>query len=260
MKRDVEILRKKLLRNLKDYGIWISLKKGATFFLRPIYQKTSFILYELDLQGTSSVRYIDDSDFVFKCLDCSDDESINQIEEMEEWLSGQLRGKLRSNGICMAVIKDGRVAGFNLASVGEGFIPLLRLRVITQSDEAWSEQISVHKDYRRRGLASELRARFYKELERRGVKALYGHRQEFNVASKRSARNYTARQLVKTEYRKVFGHNRLRYEKLLSNTEAPTADSARRGVERRYKVIRYLKPTDAGKKALFTARIGDFMS
>ena len=134
---------------------------------------------------------------------------INQIENVEEWLKGKLRSKLQKNGLCMAILDREKVVGFNLATTGEGLIELLKLKIITKSDEAWSEQITINKDYRRRGLANLLRNHFYEELRNKGIQALYGHRQEFNIASKGSARKYTSTELGIASYLKVLRYHRL---------------------------------------------------
>ena len=210
------ILKRKFLRNINDYGLWISLKKIAGFSLNPFYQKKAFILYKINIEATPK-RTSPKNGLVFKLLKPEDTIFINQIEEMEEWLEGKVKPKLLAGGMCMAVIQNDRLIGFNLASLGEGFIPLLKLKVITRPDEAWSEQITIHKDYRREGLGSELRNRFYVELRKKGIKALYGHRQEFNITSEKSARRYISKYMVKAEYLSFLHYQRLRYAKLSLN-------------------------------------------
>jgi GNAT superfamily N-acetyltransferase len=205
---------KKFVRNIRDYGIWTSTKKSIAFFIKPVYHKKTFIIYQLNLESPPKAK-IDSNGFSLKLLEPDDDDLINQIEVMEEWLSGTLRPLLKANGICMAVVKDNRVAGFNLATLGEGFIALLKLRIKIRENEAWSEQISIHKEFRRKGLANLLRSKFYYELKNRGVTALYGHRQVWNIASEKSAHKYTQNVLVKAEYLKIIKFEKLRYKKFL---------------------------------------------
>ena len=128
---------------------------------------------------------------------------------MEEWLKETFRKKLQDNCLCMVVLDGETVAGFNYVAIGEAYIPLLKLRILTGPTEAWSEQITISSDYRRQGLGGLLRSHFYRELKALGITALYGHRQEFNVASKQSARKFTAGIMVRAEYRSILGFHRL---------------------------------------------------
>lgn len=205
----------KFMRNIRDYGVWTSTKKSVAFFIRPIYHKKTFIIYQLNLENPPKEQ-IDSSGFSLKFLESDDGELINQIEEMEEWLNGVLQPLLKANGICMAIVKDNKVVGFNLATLGEGFIALLKLRTTIKANEAWSEQITIHKDFRRKGLANLLRSKFYQELKNRGITALYGHRQVWNIASEKSAEKYTHNLLVKAEYQKILKFEKLRYQKFSS--------------------------------------------
>lgn len=207
-------IQKKFSRNIRDYGIWTSTKKSIAFFIKPIYHKKTFIIYQLNLKNPPKAK-IDPSCFSLKLLEPEDHNLINQIEAMEEWLSGTLTPLLKANGICMAIVKDNRVAGFNLATLGEGFIALLKLRIKINENEAWSEQITIHKDFRRKGLANLLRSKFYEELKNRGITALYGHRQVWNISSEKSAKKYTHNVLAKAEYRKIFKFEKLKYKKFL---------------------------------------------
>ncbi len=173
---------------------------------------------------------------------------------MEEWLRGELKNSLITNGICMAIIKKNKVAGFNWVTLGEGSIPLLKLRVITKQDEAWSEQITIHKDFRRKGLANQLRTKFYNELKNMGVKALYGHRQGWNIASKMSAQKYTYTELVKADYIKILNIHRFRYAKLTSDQSSEeflSERDTRTKVKKRYC---YIEPRKK-EKYLFTCDI-----
>jgi hypothetical protein len=97
-----------------------------------------------------------------------------QIEKMEEWLHGKLIKKLEKNSICLVALDKEKVIGFNLISFGEVYIPLLKLRKALKGDEAWSEQISIHKDYRKIHLASDLRYCVFEELKKRKTKTFYG--------------------------------------------------------------------------------------
>jgi ribosomal protein S18 acetylase RimI-like enzyme len=212
----IEVFWKKVIRNINDYGLSTSIKKIISFIFKSVYNKKAFIIYELDLTKGSE-KVFQQNEYKFKLLEAEDASLIKQIEEMEEWLKGVIQKRLSKNAICMVVLKDQKVAGFNLVSVGEVVIPLIKLRVITKPDEVWSEQITIHKDHRRKGLASLLRSQLYKELNKKGFKALYGHRQEWNIVSHKAVRKYILQELVRAEYIKILNHQRLRYTKLSSD-------------------------------------------
>ena len=93
---------------------------------------------------------------------------------MEEWLKGKVASRLEAVGLCLVALDGERVAGFNLVSLGEGRIPLIGLRRDLRENEVWSDQITVSKNYRDKGLGSTLRYRIFKELKKRGVRRIYG--------------------------------------------------------------------------------------
>lgn len=251
------ILKKKFLRHVSDYGILHSLKRTIRFLFSPVFQRPRLIIYEIDILNTPR-KHIPTNGYIFKLLDPKDADFIYQTEEMAEYLKGKLEAKLSANGICMVVIKQNKVIGFNLASIGEVYLPFLKARVITNKDEAWSDQITIHKDHRKKGLGSALRNRFYAELREKGFKTLYGHREKFNIASERSAKKYTSRLLVKAEYLKIITFEILRYSKI----PADIKDEKKKRCQRvRKKDVKnhwhYVKPN---KKAehLFTIEVDEF--
>lgn len=253
-KNEIIFFKNKFIRNKRDYGLWTSIKKSTKILINPIYQKITYIIYELDLKNVHKAE-INNIDYRFKMLTVEDDDFINQIENMEEWLKGSIKESLTTNGICFVITKKDKVAGFNWVTLGEGTIPLLKLRVIIKPDEAWSEQITIHKDFRRRGLSNILRTQFYRELKKMGIKALYGHRQVWNISSKMSARKYTYRELVKADYIKIFNKHRLRFAKLISDHPSEyflSRDSKLKNRKRFY----YIAPKKRGKY-LFTCDISD---
>lgn len=115
-----------------------------------------------------------------------------------------------NHSLCMVVMDGEKLVGFNYAAIGEAYIPLLKLKMVLEPTEAWSEQITISSDYRRQGLGSLLRIHFYQTLKAHGITALYGHRQEFNTASKQSARKFTAGIMVRVEYKRILWNHRLK--------------------------------------------------
>ena len=251
------ILKKKFLRHVSDYGMLHSLKRTIRFLFSPVFQKPRLIIYEIDILNTPR-KNISTEGYVFKLLDPKDADFIHQTEEMAEYLKGKLEAKLSENGICMVVINQNKVIGFNLASIGEVYLPFLKARVIINKDDAWSDQITIHKDHRRKGLGSALRNRFYAELREKGFKTLYGHRETFNIASERSAKKYTSRLLVKAEYLKIITFEMLRYSKIPADIKDEKKNHCQRVRKKNVKNHwHYVKPN---KKAehLFTVEVGEF--
>lgn len=219
---------RKFLRNLEDYGVRIAFQKTARYLMQPLYWKIEFIIYEIDLLQSRG-KAIVNNNMEFKLIDDSAHLYIRQIEKMEEWLKGRLKSKLKSNGICLVALDGDRVAGFNLATRSEGYIKPLKMHITMKPDAAWSEHIAVHKHYRGKKLANDLRNRFYPELQKIGIQHLYGHRQAFNIASRASAKKYTARELGTATYRKFILFNMLVFNKKegLKNSKIPVVKAGR---------------------------------
>jgi len=237
------ILKNKLLRNFNDYGLWVCLKKTIFYFLKPFYQNIISIVYKVDLEKIK-LTIVNKSDFSYRLVNPEDTNLINQIKKMEEWLQGNIEDKLLANGICMAVLGKDKVVGFYLAALGEVFLPLLKLQVILRPYEAWGEQITIKKKYRRKGLATELKNRIYIVLKERGIKTIYGHAAIFNNASLKSAEKFNSKQLVKMQHLKIFHSKRLRYVKLASNSQAEESESSHQNILRKYKKgFYYLQPS-----------------
>ena len=93
---------------------------------------------------------------------------------MEEWLSGKVKNKIESGNPCLVALVGGKVAGFNLVALSSVYLPLPRETIDLKKDEGWSEQITVHKDYRGQDLATNLRYKLFAELQKNNIKWLYG--------------------------------------------------------------------------------------
>ena len=252
----VASLNSKFHRNYTDYGLWISSKKSIAYVCQSFYRKIIYHLYELNLN-----KYVDTetkkSRYVFRLIQPEESQLIDQIEEMEEWLQGKLRNKLQRGCLCMAVMDNDKVIGFNYVSIGDGYIPLLSLRIITGPKQAWSEQITISSDYRRQGLGSLLRSHFYKELRSRGITNLYGHRQEFNIASRQSARKFTAGILARAEYTRVLHLHRLQFFKSVEGRAPKDADNLTLTHSGRKKTSAEMPVSKRVDKALFAVKIRD---
>jgi len=159
---------RKIQRNLRDYGLLETSKKAAVYLLSPFYHHRAYRLYSIDLCRLNRVESRP-FDLQFKFIEPGDDNIIRQIENMEEWLQGLMAKKLENQSLCLAALERGKVVEFNIVSFGKVYIPLVRLNKILHKHEAWSEQITVDKAYRRIGLGCELRRRIFEELKKRNI-------------------------------------------------------------------------------------------
>ncbi len=207
------IIIRKLLRNLNDYGFSITLGKIIFYLIQPVYENRTYRIYRFELERLRDIPS-KESLFVFKMIDKSDAGIIMQVEDMEEWLKGKVASMLENRGLCLVALDGERVAGFNLVSLGEGCIPLIGLRRTLRENEAWSDQITVNKNYRGKGLGSALRYGIFKELKKRGIRKVYGGTQISNLASLNLARKAGFREIADIQYIKILNKRSLRYKRV----------------------------------------------
>lgn len=205
---------KKIHRNLRDYGILSTSIKSARYLLSPLFQHQVYRIYCLDLK-TWAGRERRALKFTFQFAGPGDVEIIRQIEAMEEWLLGKVQGKLKMKSICLVALDNNRVAGFNLVSFGEIYMPLVRLSRKIADNEAWSEQITVSKNYRRMGLGSEMRYRVFDELKRRNIWKVCGGALRDNTASLGLARQLGFREVEDIHFLKFFGFKKWKYDEVV---------------------------------------------
>lgn len=180
-------LKKKTTRNFRDYGFFISLKKIISHLIKPIYEKRRVLIFKIDLTNINK-KEINKKSLNCKTVKLTDTYILQQIEDMEEWLAGKMESNINKGKLCLALLNNSKVIGFYLISLGEIDLPLLRLKVILEKNEAFGEQITIHKKYRRKGLATELRHLAYMELKRQGIEKFYATVAVDNLASIRSVK------------------------------------------------------------------------
>jgi GNAT superfamily N-acetyltransferase len=215
---NLSILLRKIQRNREDFGSWCTLKKGIFYFLKPIHEKRVYRIYGISLDRVKPIPYAENG-LILKTINASDTQLISQIEKMEEWLSGEILLKLKKGGVCFVALDGDKVAGFNLINFGEVFIPLIKMKKIFKKDEAWSEQITVNKDYRGRGLATQLRFRVFIELKKKGIKRFYGGTLIDNEPNLKLTRKVGFQQLVDVHFSKLFLFKKWKYEAIRSEDE-----------------------------------------
>lgn len=206
-------LTKKFKRNIRDYGPLITLYKMFRFLICFIYGSTVYRIYMIDLRKFAP-RPNTSNEFKFKSIDESDTDFIRQIEAMEEWLQGTVTSKLAGGSLCLVALDKTNVAGFNLASFGEVYMPLVRTKRVFRKGEGWSEQITVHTDYRRKGLGSDLRYQMFAELKRRGYRKLYGGTLSNNYANLKLSRKVGLNEIADIKYKYFMGMKQWRVVKV----------------------------------------------
>ena len=207
-------LKKKILRNLSDYGFLVSLEKIITKAFGIFYKRTKTIVYRIDMES-SVTNPINDFDFSFRLLNERDNLFIETIEEKAEWLKGKLEYFLKTEQkICMAVFDKEKLIGFYLAGFEKVYIPLLSIQVILKDNEAWGEEIMIDKKYRGRGLASVLKKKIYRVLQDRGIKSLYGCIRQNNAASLKSACKFNLKRSLYVQLFKIMQSKKLIFSEI----------------------------------------------
>lgn len=204
----------KLKRNVKDYGIRSAFGKSLAYLLRPVYESRTYRIYRIKLDAMEPSGSRELPGFTFRWARPGDGQAIRQIEGEAEWLRGELAGMLAGGALCATAWHGERLAGFNLIELGEAAIPLLRRTRRFRPSEAWSSHIAVLKDFRRNGLARELRYRVFEELRARNVRKLYGGALISNLPSLRLARSVGFTELVDVDFLKVFRAKTWRYRRV----------------------------------------------
>lgn len=203
---------KKIKRNLNDFGIREAFEKGILYLLKGVYQNRTYRIYRRDLRAEQFPETSPEG-LVFKVVGSGDIQVMKQIEDMEEWLQGMLPEILK-RGLCIAAFDGPRVVGFNLIAFQEVYVSLLNLKKRLRPHQAWSEQITVLKTYRKHGLASALRYRVFAELQKRGFKTLYGGALVSNIPSLRTAEKVGFRVIADVQYLKILKRERRRYRRI----------------------------------------------
>jgi hypothetical protein len=198
---------KKTKRNINDFGMAYTSFKIIKALFEILYESKALIIYELNFTKGYEAKKIDG--VTIRPLRPDEYAYIAQIVEMEEWLENTIANRITQNGICIVAIKGGQLIGFNLIAYDWIELPLLKIKVDMRSDEAWSEQISVKKEYRKKGIANEMRKATYKILKQKRIVKLYGHRAGYNYASKMSASKFTKNEILYAQYNKILRHEKI---------------------------------------------------
>jgi ribosomal protein S18 acetylase RimI-like enzyme len=205
--------RRKLRRNLDDYGWRVALGKSLAQLVRLVYVHQTYEIYRIKLDAVRPRTGADQPHLNLKFLTAHDAEAIAQVEDMAEWLRGNLKRRIEAGQLCLVALSGSTVAGFNLISFGEVMLSLVGLKKGIQRRHAWSEHIAVQKKFRKRGLATWIHEVGFDELERRGIRRVYAGVLPSNAASLRLVRSAGFRKLLSIHYRKVLWWEGWRYER-----------------------------------------------
>jgi L-amino acid N-acyltransferase YncA len=207
-------LRKRVRRNLEDYGFAATGKKIAAALAGPIYRRRFYRIYRIKLSAGALAPPRVDPGLALRLLAADDGDAIRQVETLAEWLEGTVADGLRGGDLCVAVFSEDTLAGFNLVTFGEAYVPGVAYRLRFRPDEAWSVHIAVNPEFRRRGIASALRRQAFQELQARGIRRFYGGAFPSNVASLELARSIGFRELADIEYRRILLARRWRVHRM----------------------------------------------
>lgn len=204
----------KVHRNFQDYGWTITLKKTLAYLLRSIYFQQVYRIYRIDFDAATPLVDSSKHNFTFKILTPQNVDMIAQIENIAEWLRGQLTRAITEGQLCLVALDGDQVAGFNLIHFKHATLVLVNLRRTLRKGFAWSEHIAVKREFRKTGLGSQLRFRIFQELKRRGIRRLYGGTLRSNIASLSLARSVGFKKICDVQYHKILSFEKWRYKRL----------------------------------------------
>ncbi len=204
----------KFLRNVQDYGWMATIGKSLAYLLNPFYEHRVYRLYRIKTQQRPPIPHTAIPDVRFALLLENDADAIKQIEYQAEWFREEVQSRIKAGDFCVVALHRDKVVGFNLIAFGQVFIPLLRMKRTFRPGTAWSDHIYVHKDYRKQGLGSELRRKALDELEKRGVKKLYGGTLTSNIGSLKHARLVGFQEFADVEFTKLITNKRWKIKRL----------------------------------------------
>ncbi|MCJ7650918.1 MAG: GNAT family N-acetyltransferase [Candidatus Lokiarchaeota archaeon] len=215
----LNILIRKFKRNLTDYGFFIAVKKMILYPFMDIYKRKVYLIYKKDLVKYEPVNKNNPS-FSFKFFDKKniDQKTINQILAMEEWLIDKIHFILDNGGLCLVALDNSNVAGFNIVSFNEVNILLVEMQRKFKRHQAWSEQITVRKDYRNKGLGSILRYKMFDELKTKGYKALYGGTMWDNWSNIELSKKVGFEIFLKIKFLRILNKKKYSFERIYPNT------------------------------------------
>jgi ribosomal protein S18 acetylase RimI-like enzyme len=205
----LSMIRKKIARNVRDYGLGRSIQKLVAKALSPLFEVRAYYIYVIDLRRIASGPAPAPSGIGIRFIEPDETALIAQIEDMEEWLHGRVSDKLRRGQKCLTALRGNDVAGFNLISFDTLSVPAVHLTKSLRPAECASEQITVHPKYRGLGLGGDLRNAFFQAMKEAGYRRIYGGTDVTNTANQALSRRVGLKIFAKARYRRICGLQRL---------------------------------------------------
>ncbi|MCA9102238.1 MAG: GNAT family N-acetyltransferase [Pirellulales bacterium] len=195
----------KVRRHVEDHNWQVAVGKVCKGVCAPLYTRADYRIYRIDVSRWSDASVAPPEGFAFRMLTTSDHDGIAAVEQYAEWLSGQLHDMIAAGGLCLLATCNGEPAGFNLATFGGVYMPLVKVHRTFASNAAWSEHIMVYRHFRGRGLAKQIRRRMFAELARRGTRYFYGGAETWNTTSLGLAQSLGFREIADISFRRILG-------------------------------------------------------
>jgi len=219
--RKIAIYRTKAKVSIRDFGVFHTLVRGVSDILfGRIFLFRRYIIYEN--QFSQSANYeLRNPDIEFSFVSADDSGLIIQIEELSGMSREFITEKINRGGYCIVAKNKDSLVGFNLVSVGRTLIRYLDVFVNLADTEFWGEQITVSPEYRRSGLASDIKHRLYTYLIEKGYKKNIGGYVPFNVKSGLLGKKLGFVETEKITMLKIFGWKKI-YRQSLLPTSTPS--------------------------------------
>lgn len=179
----ISFLKTRISVSLRDFGVKHTLLRMFTDgVLGKFFTLRKYIIYEKSLSQLGAIK-LRNPDVKFLFISPDDDELLLQIQELSALSAEMVKERIKKNGECIVAIDKGKIAGFNLVSIGRIHVRYVDGYLNLSASEAWSEQITVAPEYRQSGLATDLRNMMFDRLAKRGYTSLFGGYVPFNVKS-----------------------------------------------------------------------------
>jgi len=205
----------KIKRNFSDYGFKTTVNKIISKIFGIIFETAKYRIYKKDLTLKNNINNNNkQNEFIIKIIKESDDDIINQIENEAEWLRDTLKKRIKNGDNCYCIFDNDQLIGYNIISFGKIFIPLVNYYKKFNKKCAWSEHISIKKEFRKKGLAIKLRKYVFNNLKDKGYNWLYGGCLKDNIASLKLARNLEFKEICDINYYKILGKKYWKIEKI----------------------------------------------
>ena len=208
------ILLNKIIRNIRDYGVFIFLQKSLLNIFKPLFVRWTYLIYVVDLNAVKIRKPVQDSGITFRFLNVSESGLIAQIETMEEWLAGTVVQRLERGEKCLIALQEEAVVGFNLLGFDRIHIPLVKISKSLRPHECFSVQITVHHKLRGKGLGTDLRHFVFASMKEAGYRRIYGGTQITNIANKALTRKVGFREFAVATYARIVGIERLKISRV----------------------------------------------